>query len=387
MRQETIQVSSKVKINIGNVPGDLQVVGWERNELMAKTDGSRLEISTAEGLVEIACDADLILYLPREAGLTADSIGGDADLRALSGRTRMDNIGGDLSLRNVGPLEVENIGGDLSLRGCSGDFLVRNVGADASLREILGSVSIDRVGSDLYLRGANGNVAVNASSDAVLYLQPKSAVQYVVHAGSDVLLRLPPQIDAELILQGGSPESIRVDLPGVEAYEEGSHRTVKMGNGQSKINVIAGDDVVITSQADEWESMAEFDGFARDESLFSGEVPIFPSDLHERINRKVQEATERAMEKSMRSQERAQARANAAIRRAEGKMRAHERRKQAGGVFIGRWKTGTERPSVPLTPVDQPISDEERLTILRMLQEKKISMEDAEKLLAALEGK
>jgi hypothetical protein len=34
-----------------------------------------------------------------------------------------------------------------------------------------------------------------------------------------------------------------------------------------------------------------------------------------------------------------------------------------------------------------PVSDDERLTILKMLQEKKISVEEAEKLLAALEGK
>ena len=387
MRQQTIQVNPKVQINLDSVPGDLQVVGWERNELMSKTDGDRLDVSTADNLVDVSCDSDLILYIPRDASLIVGSIGGDADLRALSGIIRMNNIGGDLSLRNVGPLEVERIGGDLSLRGCSGDLLARSVGGDASLREILGSVSIDAVGSDLYLRGANGDVAIKAGSDAVLYLQPKSAVKYVIHAGSDVLLRVPPQLDAELVLQGGSAESIRVDLPGVEAFYEGSHRTLTLGNGQTKINVSAGDDVVVTSQAAEWESMAEFDGFARDESLFSGEVPVFPSDLHDRINRKVHEATERALEKSMRSQERAQARANAAIRRAEGKMRAHERRKQAGGVFIGRWKTSSDRASASPAPVDQPISDEERLTILRMLQDKKISMEDAEKLLAALEGK
>jgi hypothetical protein len=40
-----------------------------------------------------------------------------------------------------------------------------------------------------------------------------------------------------------------------------------------------------------------------------------------------------------------------------------------------------------MPPADQPISDEERLTNLRMLQEKKISLDDAEKLLSALEGK
>ena len=387
MKQQTIQIGAKAKLIVESVPGDLQVVGWERNELMAKTDGGQLDITSNDKVTSVACDADLILYTPREASLNVDTIGGDADLRALAGPTEIKNVGGDLSLRNVGPMEVLNVGGDLSLRGCSGDFLVKNVGSDASLREVQGSVGIDRVGSDLYLRSARGDVAINAGSDAVLYLQPKTAVKYVINAGSDVLLRLPAQLDAELVLQGGSSESIRVDLPDVEAFQEGRVRSLTLGSGLAKISVTAGDDVVVTSRADEWESMAEFDGNARDESLFSGEVPGFSSELHERINQKVHEATIRAMEKSARAQERAQARADAAIRRAEGKMRAHDRRMKAGGVFIGRWKSSPERPASPVPPADQPISDEERLAILRMLQDKKISLEDAEKLLAALEGK
>ncbi len=221
MKQQTIQVGARSKINVANVPGDLQVVGWERNELMAKTDGGQLDITSSGEASSVVCDADLILYAPREASLNVESIGGDADLRALVGTTEIENVGGDLSLRNVGPMEVLNVGGDLSLRGCSGDFLVKNIGSDASLRDVQGSVGIDRVGSDLYLRGARGDVAINAGSDAVLYLQPKSAVKYVINAGSDVLLRLPAQMDAELLLQGGSSESIRVDLPDVEAFQEG----------------------------------------------------------------------------------------------------------------------------------------------------------------------
>ncbi len=45
--------------------------------------------------------------------------------------------------------------------------------------------------------------------------------------------------------------------------------------------------------------------------------------------------------------------------------------------------------SHPHGPVETsaPVSDEERLSILKMLQEKKITVEEAEKLLAALEGK
>jgi hypothetical protein len=80
-------------------------------------------------------------------------------------------------------------------------------------------------------------------------------------------------------------------------------------------------------------------------------------------------------------------RMEAAVKRAEAKARAAEIRARRGQVNmnIGRWEWDLT-PHGADAPTDVP-SDEERLTILRMLQEKKISLEDAEKLLAALEGK
>lgn len=76
------------------------------------------------------------------------------------------------------------------------------------------------------------------------------------------------------------------------------------------------------------------------------------------------------------------------MRRAEAKARAaeHRARDVKVNMNIGRWKWDmTPGKFPPSTPA--PISDEERLTILRMLQEKKISLDEAEKLLSALEGK
>jgi hypothetical protein len=41
----------------------------------------------------------------------------------------------------------------------------------------------------------------------------------------------------------------------------------------------------------------------------------------------------------------------------------------------------------PLRSTSEPVTDAERLTILKMLQAKKITLQDAEKLLSALDGK
>ena len=78
------------------------------------------------------------------------------------------------------------------------------------------------------------------------------------------------------------------------------------------------------------------------------------------------------------------------MRRAEAKSRAAEHRARNAKVNmnIGRWQWDLTPGQFPPTPgATPPVSDEERLTILRMLQEKKISLDDAEKLLSSLEGK
>jgi hypothetical protein len=74
----------------------------------------------------------------------------------------------------------------------------------------------------------------------------------------------------------------------------------------------------------------------------------------------------------------------AAQRKMEYKARAHEhahRHSQRG------WNIQIPSPSSPSTPPSDPVSEDERLMILRMLEQKKISMEEAEILLSALEGK
>jgi hypothetical protein len=304
-------------------------------------------------------------------------------------------VGGDLQMRNVGAVRIVAVGGDMSMRGCTGDFQANSVGGDASLHEIKGNVDIV-VGADLYLRGAEGNVKARVGSDAALYLHPLPGTDVNVQAGSDVLLRLPAKANVELELQGCDDESIRVDLPGVDTVEVGMSRKLVMGSGGAKIKVIAGAEVIVTSRNEEWENVAEFDPLGRDGPFSPGEFPGLSSELHERISRRVEEATRRALESSMRAQEqsdRVQRRVDTAMRRAEEKMRSAERRSMHMGIKVGRFGATIERsgtppvPPMPPRPPAEPVTDEERLTILKMLQEKKISLQDAEKLLAALDGK
>jgi hypothetical protein len=98
-----------------------------------------------------------------------------------------------------------------------------------------------------------------------------------------------------------------------------------------------------------------------------------------------------------------QRKVNDAMRRADRQLREAERklhhahsehldfRMRYPGVPIPprppsppRWNAGLNASDAEST--NPPVSDEERMTILKMLQEKKITSEEADKLLAALEG-
>lgn len=386
MNQNTVSVSGPLTVIIDNIAGDLQVAGWDRAEVSVKTDADDATLRVDGARVFASAPGDLILYLPREANLQTGNVSGDADIRAVSGSTQLENIGGDLQMRAIGSVLLKHVGGDLSVRGCAGDFSAENIGSDATLRDVQGKLNISTVGSDLCLRNLSADINVKTGADAILYLQPVSGVSVNVQAGGDILLRLPAKVDAELSLQGGSKESIRVDFAGVEPGEIGASRSVVLGSGAAKIRLVAGADLIVTSRADEWQALADFGNSGLDE-MFPGSFPGVPADFHERIAQRVQEATQHAQ----RHRERTERRVEAAMHRAEEKMRAAERRTSFVGVSVGRGNVGRPpSPMVPPTPPpapNEPVSDAERLTVLQMLQNKKISLQEAEKLLAALEGK
>ena len=414
MQQQTVPVNPNASVLVHAVHGDLRVAGWERNELMAKTSGSLLELVSGTFPITVSCDEDLIVYLPHAATLQVELVSGDASLQALSGPVTLGPVDGDLTikdlgpvtlgkvsgdacLRNVGALNAEIISGDFTLRGGKGVCAVDTVGGDASIRDIDGMVAIENVGSDLYVRNVHAAVDVKAGADAALYLAPLPGQTYDITAGDDLILRLSPDTNVKLHLTGGSPESIHVDFPGVSLPEDCTGCEVVIGkeaDGMPEMLLTAGDDLLVTSQADSWESAADFGVGMRDGSEWTFPPFELPEDFSERINQRVQAAMERAqshLEAANRHAETAGHRASikieAAMRRAEAKARAAEVRSRRGQAAnrVGRWNWDLT-PHGP-AQTSAPISDEERLSILKMLQEKKISVEDAEKLLAALEGK
>lgn len=349
-------------INIELVEGELRLVGWENEEVFAKTDLEKdLTVQQEKDRFTLSCQGDLFLNVPKASKVHVLKVNGDMSVRGVAGDLEVEAVHGDLAMRDVGNVKLGMLGADFSLRRASGHVRARSVGGDASLRELEGDLILDCVSDDLALREVGGNLKVNVEGDIVLQLDPQPDHKYSLVAGDDIMILLPPEVNASLTIHA---EKIKLEWPGVEP-QEGNSRVVKLGEGAARVKLDAGGEVVVTNRIDAVESADEYGNFAGMMFDWGG----FGRDLGERISRRAQEAAERAARK---------------IETAGRRAGRDFRRGARDGLEVGRWKW--DIPTGPSAIPHSPVSDEERMTILRMLAEKKITAEEAESLLAALEG-
>lgn len=365
---KTISAGHAPKINIETIGGDLSLVGWEGDDILLKGDEDEMKVSQDGGQVNISCTDDISLRVPKAASVFIKNISGDASIRGVMGGIELKEIAGDLSIRDVDSVAIDTVKSDFSLRGAKGHLFVKSAHSDVSIRDVDGNVSLESVADDLALRDVRGSVSANVAEDVVLYLNPQAGNTYSVTAGEDILLVMPPNANATLTLNG---DEIDVDWKGVDKDGDATSRVITLGDGSAVITLNAGADIRVTNQSNAGDSAEDFGNFAGIGMDWSG--------FGERISRQVEQATQRAQRK-----------VEEAARRVEQKTREVERRTRRGkgALEVGRWSwdlssKGVPMPSMPSKP---QASDEERMAILKMLQDKKITAEEAEKLLASLEG-
>lgn len=210
-------------------------------------------------------------------------------------------------------------------------------------------VEIERVGGDFQAQGWD-EATLQAAGDRLRVEKRSGAV--VISSAGDLKLSMPRGARLSTGAVGG--DARLEDLTGdIELGLVGGDAVLLNLSGQIQLNGMVGGDTRMENVANV--SMSH-----------GSQAATF--DVGDRLRRKVEQATRRAEEKTRRAEEK--------IRRAEA--RVHQR----PHVLFG-WDPA---PRAAAEPVGEPVSDEERMTILRMLQEKKITSEEADKLLAALEG-
>lgn len=421
MQKFRVETSQNPEIVIDEISEDLNLKGHSELEVLVKTTSpAETELVRDGDKVSLTCPGSCTVYVPHHATVRIDSTGRNASIKSLDGQLFIGNIGGELGLRDVGKTSVANIGLDLSAKRVRGDLEVVNVGRTAIIRDIDGQFKADNIGAHLNLRDVSGGVIATAGGNIEVILSPVSWQTYSITSGGNISCRLSEESSAVVQIKSGS-QRIRLSLPEISRLVQEGEHTVTLGEGGPQVNLEAGASVELRSRATGWESLGSYD---TDIELDLEQLDTLAEQIEEQVSSQldlltdqldiVLEQVEENFGKDMSPEKRArveskirraQLRADQAGERArqkiERKMQAKQRKIEQA-ARRSHYASGHPAPPAPPSParrfvwpinpdmaedIVESVSDEERLLILRMLEEKKISATEAEQLLAALEGR
>ncbi len=423
MDQKILATSLAPEVFIDEVGGDLQVKGWERSEVVVRAQEEELQLSQAEDTLHLSCQDGCLVRLPHGSTLHVGVVHGNARFKLLEDTLTIVEIFGELTLSEAADTQIKTVHGNLMGKRISGDLQVGQVDGNVYVKNIQGDCRLDRVDGNLELKRVGGDVVSRVAGNAGIFLDALGGSDYTVEAEGNIYCRIPRDADARVVLHSEG-ENIQVRLTDDEKnYQQAEYERV-LGEGKSQIRLSAAGNITLVAYEADWV----------DEESTPGEGPGLPDDFGQRISEQVkaqidaqmeamarqldaqmerlssmvgraglsanqaervvenaraasERATTQAQEKIRRAQERLERKLEAVRQRNEARARASENREQARTRRSwGSDRSSTAVPSVPQQPAKPQATDEERLAILRMLEQKKITIEEAEKLLSALES-
>jgi len=377
-----------VPVLIQQVGGDLRLRGWEDDALVVEGELATVEHLGAGQPYLVRAAGDARVMAPAAVPVSVQTVGGDASITGLAADCDIQSVGGDLSLRDTGALHVGAVGGDARIKRVTGHVTVETVGSDVTIRDVEGAVTVSRVGADLYLRGVEGDCIVEqAGADLVLNLNFAPGREYRFSAGGDILCRIHPDTHVTFDLPADTALQLDVEAEIIEREDAPDRQTIILGDGSARVHIGAANRLRLVGEEEDY--MVNFSAQLEDElEARLSHLEARLSQQLEGMDERIQATTIRFASQAERMAERAQREALRAAERVrrtmeqwdDTKPKRARKAKRAGFVLEGL----ETRPTPP--PRHDPVTEEERLMILKMVQDGKITIEEAERLLAALEG-
>ena len=369
MKQTIVPMKSDARLVV-RTSADLFIEGSDAPQLVAIVeDGESFRMKDEGGAIYVHAKSDTKLVVPATASLLLERVSGDASILGISGKVEVQRTGGDLHFQKLSGITVDTVGGECVFSSIDGAIEINRVGGDLDGFRA-GDVLAYTVGGDVELSAVQGKVQVAAGGNARVQLANAAISETRIRAGGDIVLAVMENSMANLNLESGG-RKISVHACGQQLDVREKEYALPLGTGGALVQLSAGKDIEVREGK---ESMGEFSFIFED-----------LGDTWKDFGREIEEKIRHSMRDVNHSLRRAGWEASTAMRHAADRMDGFSRdfHNRDGRVYGFGFET--DKPAA--TAKDKPAaSDEERVLVLKMLQEKKISVEEAEKLLQALEG-
>jgi hypothetical protein len=223
-----------------------------------------------------------------------------------------------------------------------------------------------------------GCVVESVGSDLVVNIDFMPALEYRFGVGGDVLCRVQPDADVRFVLPLGI--DVQLDME-ADISEEADQQIILLGDGSASVHIESAQSLRLVGQDEDY--MLSL-GVQIEE-----ELEARMSTLEEKLNQQLAGLDERIQAKSEQFATHAEKIARKAEREAE--RAAEQIRRSLDRQFKRKRDAGPRRmrftvSDSPASRRTDPVSEQERLMILQMVRDNKISIEEAERLLSALDS-
>ena len=399
---QLLPVGPTPTVVIDEVEGDLQVVGWDRPELQVRGPKAD-EISRRGDSDEIYIRArrNCVLQAPLQTTLRVGKVEGNASINMLLGAVEVEDVDGNFAANSTGPLTLGKADGNVSVRSVAGALMTEDIDGNARIAQIAGDLHLGNVDGNLVISEVVGNVQATCDGNVDLRLNLAPGQHVQVAADGNIDCRI--QADAGVVVRLEADGNIRVRNLGESRRDEGTCLEFVLGDGGAILDLRADGDITLTG-IDMPGFSAGFDAAANQEmneemarraaelgqqiaQQVESQVNVLTRDLEEKLSKMGdnEEMANKIQDRVSMALRRAEEKLAEAMRKMEVRAEGDRRRKGYG------WQnpvppTAPTPPTPPAPPKRPQASDEERMMILRMVEEGKISVEQAEKLLSALNG-
>ncbi|HHY57196.1 MAG TPA: hypothetical protein GYA08_17375 [Chloroflexi bacterium] len=402
---QIIQTGATPIIRLRNIEGNLTLSGWDRPELQARVrgDGDALVIVQHDGAIDIECAEDLWLQAPVQATIAIGDVEGNAAISLILNGVTIDAIEGNAVVNSVNAVAARQIEGNFTARLIAGDLRVETIEGNAQIAKVGGDIQLGLVEGNLVLDETGGNIEATAEGNVKAQATLAPGQQCTIRAEGGITCEVPREAGGVFALKAEG--HIRVRDLGEERSVRNGVLNFERAPTHARLTLEAEGNILLRGAQPRDFDATEFAG-ALDEEMALRSVEI-TQQITAQIEAQVNELSRQIDDKLARigtNEELAssiQEKVQSAMRRAEEKLadalrkveqRAQEaesrRRKSPGWVTppAPPLPPGAPKPPAPPKPKRALATDEERMMILRMVEQGKLSVEQAEKLLSALNG-
>ncbi len=402
-----IRVPSSVQVSVRQVAGNLRAKGLAELNAEQVRGNLRLQAVARATLAEVYGN----LRVDETDSLrVVGTVYGDAHLKAVPA-IDIQNVRGNMQVKAADQARVSRTGGNLQAREIRGSLNADKIGGNAHLRGIGGTLSLDQVAGNLVVKDLCGGAKVGRVGGNLVWNGTLGAgCTYHFRADGNATLRLDEDTNAHLTLKAKGNLHIPTALTVVQ--RDGSTLSGTLGDGSSEIVVEAKGNVLLGGgqpgigadlgeeisrqveeglQAIDLEAIGRQVGEEMEAAMSRLRVKLEDVDW-ERVGHQAEQAVELAMDRMQRDMDRMVGKAAQQQEKVERKAEKEARRRARQERKARReGQEGPESKAQDL-PVEtaykaaepEPELDDERLSILRMVEQGQINPEEAEMLLDAL---